>query len=80
MEFQVYGNIIANDDSDMITILTWFKDTYGTKIHSAQAMWTTKNVSFSIIETVFNDAVDAMINIRTNYLAKLEKLNLGMSD
>lgn len=72
MEFQINGKITSADDVEMLDVLLWLKDNYGTKIHSAQGVGSTKEISYGIVETTFNDTVATITALKTQFSARLE--------
>lgn len=69
VEYQIYGTIIASDDAEMLSDLTWLKDNYGTIIVDANARNTGTEIKtdFSLIEPTFNEAVTTLNALKSQY-------------
>ena len=72
MVFQIIGQITSTNDSEMLDALLWLKDNYGTKIHSAQGIGDTKEISYRIIEPTFNDTVTSIAALKTQFGIRLK--------
>lgn len=72
MEYQITGKVTSADDAEMLSALEWLKDNYGTKISSAQGIGETKESSFGIVETTFDDTVTSVIALKTQFGTRLK--------
>lgn len=72
MEYQIVGKITSTDDSEMLDALLWLKDNFGTKIHSAQGIGDTKEISYGIVEATFNDNVDSIVALKAQFGVRLK--------
>jgi len=71
MEFQMNGKITSADNSEMLNALLWLKNNYGTKVHNASATKSTKAIRFGLVETTFNDAVNSIMALKTQFGERL---------
>lgn len=72
MEYQVIGKITSADDVEMLSALEWLKDNYGTKITSGQGIGDTKEISYGIGETSFNDTVATIVALKAQFGVRLK--------
>lgn len=79
MEYQINGKITSTNDTGMLNALLWLKDNYGTKIHSAQGIGSTKEIQFGIVETTFNGAVTIITSLKAQFTTRLIEYNLSMN-
>ena len=79
MEFQIYGKVQELDDAGLLVTMQWLATNYTAKIHGAQAIGAQKVVTFTIMETVYANAVTTLQAMQTQFGAKLEEYNLFMT-
>lgn len=79
MEYQIHGKITSADDAEMLSVLEWLKDNYGTKINDAQATGSTKEIWFGLTEATFAEAVTTITALKAQFSARLIEYNLSMN-
>lgn len=79
MEYQVSGEVTSVDDVEMLAVLEWLKDNYGTEINNAQAIGKTKQVIFNLTMSSFADAVTTITALKTQFGVRLVEYNLTVN-
>lgn len=79
MEFQTYCKVNEDDSSALLAAMQWLSINYGTKLHQAQAIGQSNVLTFTIIETLYVDAVATLTDMVSHFDTKLIVYNLVMS-
>ena len=68
MKYYINAQVInLTTDNDKLNVLTYLKDTYSTKTSTAKARGNTEIIDFQIIETVYQDMVNTITDLKTKY-------------
>lgn len=67
MTFQINGRITNEDNAEMLATLVYLKNNYVSKIASVNANGDNKEVQFTIVDAIFDDAVNTINALISKY-------------